>query len=71
MVALDTWVAAVSGSNYCHIGFDVDEKRKRIVVFSVLDSIGKGGAQVGIQNMNLMFNLPEETGLLKTGLHPY
>lgn len=65
------WVAAVSGSNYCHIGLDVDEKRNRIVVFSVLDSIGKGGAQVGIQNMNLMFNLPEETGLRKTGMHPY
>jgi N-acetyl-gamma-glutamyl-phosphate reductase len=65
------WVAAVSSSNYCHIGFDVDEKRNRIVVFSALDSIGKGGAQVGIQNMNLMFNLPEETGLLRTGLHPY
>lgn len=65
------WVAAVSGSNYCHIGLDIDEKRNRIVVFSVLDSIGKGGAQVGVQNMNLMFNLPEETGLSRTGLHPY
>ena len=65
------WVAAVSGSNYCHIGLDVDEKRNRIVVFSVLDSIGKGGAQVGIQNMNLMFDLPEETGLRKIGMHPY
>lgn len=65
------WVAAVSGTNYCHIGFDIDEKRNRIVVFSVLDSIGKGGAHVGVQNMNLMFGLPEETGLMRTGLHPY
>jgi N-acetyl-gamma-glutamyl-phosphate reductase len=65
------WVAAVSGTNYCHIGLDVDEKRNRIVVFSVLDSIGKGGAQAGIQNMNLMFNLPEETGLMRCGMHPY
>lgn len=65
------WVAAVSGSNFCHIGLDIDERRNRIVVFSVLDSIGKGGAHVGIQNMNLMFNLPEETGLKRTGLHPY
>lgn len=65
------WVAAVSGTNYCHIGLDVDEKRNRIVVFSVLDSIGKGGAHAGIQNMNLMFNLPEETGLMRSGLHPY
>jgi N-acetyl-gamma-glutamyl-phosphate reductase common form len=65
------WVAAVSGTNYCHVGLDVDEKRGRIVVFSVLDSVGKGGAQVGVQNMNLMFGLPEETGLTRAGMHPY
>lgn len=65
------WVAAVSGTNYCHIGLDVDENRNRIVVFSAIDIIGKGGAQVGIQNMNLMSNVPEETGLTRSGLHPY
>lgn len=65
------WVAAVSGTNYCHIGLDVDEKRGRIVVFSVLDSIGKGGAHVAVQNMNLMFGLEETMGLSRYGLHPY
>lgn len=65
------WVASVSGTNYCHIGVELDEKRNRVVIFSVLDSIGKGGAQCGIQNMNLMFNVPEETGLKRVGLHPY
>jgi N-acetyl-gamma-glutamyl-phosphate reductase len=65
------WVAAVSGTNYCHIGLDIDEKRNRIVVFAVLDSIGKGGAHVGVQNMKLMFGLAEETGLQRLGLHPY
>ena len=65
------WVAAVSGTNYCHIGLDVDERRGRIVVFSVLDSIGKGGAHAAIQNMNLMFGLAETMGLTRTGLHPY
>ena len=65
------WVAAVSGTNYCHIGLDVDERRGRIVVFSVLDSIGKGGAHVAVQNMNLMFGLEETMGLKRTGLHPY
>ncbi len=65
------WVAAVSGSNYCHIGLDVDERRGRIVVFSVLDSIGKGGAHAAVQNMNLMFGLEETTGLKRSGLHPY
>jgi len=65
------WVAAVSGTNFCHIGLDVDEKRGRIVVFSVLDSIGKGGAHVAVQNMNLMFELDETLGLKRYGLHPY
>jgi N-acetyl-gamma-glutamylphosphate reductase len=65
------WVAAVSGTNYCHIGLDVDERRGRIVVFSVLDSIGKGGAHAAVQNMNLLFGLNEMTGLKRTGSHPY
>ncbi len=61
---------SVAGTNYCFIGMDVDENRGRIVVFSVLDSIGKGGAQAGIENMNLMFGLDRSTGLQKRGLHP-
>ncbi|MCB0194645.1 MAG: N-acetyl-gamma-glutamyl-phosphate reductase [Anaerolineae bacterium] len=65
------WVAAVSGTNYCHIGLDIDETRNRLVVFSVLDSIGKGGAHAGVQNLNLMFGLDENTGLERLGLHPY
>ena len=65
------WIAAVSATNFCHIGLDMDEKRNRIVVYSVLDSIGKGGALVGVQNLNLIFGLPEETGLDFYGIHPY
>lgn len=65
------WVAAVSGTNYCHIGLDVDERRGRIVVFCVLDSIGKGGAHAAVQNMNLLFGLEETMGLKRSGLHPY
>lgn len=64
------WVSAVAGTNYCHIGMDIDEKRNRIVVFSVLDSIGKGGAQVGVENMNLMFGLDRSNGLQALGRHP-
>ena len=65
------WVNAVSGTNFCHLGLEVDEKRGRVVVFSVLDSMGKGGSHAGVQNMNVMFGLPEETGLKRFGLHPY
>ncbi|MCJ7608343.1 N-acetyl-gamma-glutamyl-phosphate reductase [Candidatus Bathyarchaeota archaeon] len=65
------WVSAVSGTNFCHIGLDVDEKRNRVVVFSVLDSLGKGGAHAAVQNLNLLFNLEETMGLTRYGLHPY
>lgn len=64
------WVSSVNGTNYCYIGLDVDEKRRRIVVFSVLDSLGKGGAQVGIENMNLMFGMERTTGLNQLACHP-
>jgi N-acetyl-gamma-glutamyl-phosphate reductase len=65
------WVSSVAGTNNCYIGLDVDEQRKRVVVFSVLDSIGKGGAQAGVENMNLMFGLERTTGLTQLGLHPH
>jgi len=65
------WLAAVSGTNYCHIGFDVDPRRNSIVIFSVLDSMGKGGAHAAVQNLNIMFGLDETLGLTRYGLHPY
>ena len=65
------WVSAVAGTNHCLIGADVDEERGRIVVLSALDSIGKGGAQVGIENVNSMLGLPRTTGLERRGLHPH
>jgi N-acetyl-gamma-glutamyl-phosphate reductase len=37
----------------------------------VLDSIGKGGAHAGVQNLNLMFGLEETAGLRRLGMHPY
>lgn len=64
------WVSAVAGTNYCHIGVDVDEERGRVIALCALDSIGKGGAQVGVENMNLMFGLPQVAGLARRGAHP-
>jgi N-acetyl-gamma-glutamyl-phosphate reductase len=64
------WVSSVAGTNYCFIGLDIDPVRKRIVVFSVLDNLGKGGAQAGVENMNLMFGLDRKTGLNRLGMHP-
>jgi N-acetyl-gamma-glutamyl-phosphate reductase common form len=64
-------VSAVSGTNFCHIGLDYDEARNRIVIFSVLDSMGKGGAHTAVQNLNIMFGLDETLGLSRRGMHPY
>ncbi len=64
------WVSSVVGTNYCFIGLDVDPIRQRIVVFTVLDNLGKGGAQAGIENMNIMFGLDRITGLSRLGMHP-
>lgn len=64
------WVSAVAGTNFCQIGVEVDVDRGRLVVLSVLDSVGKGGAQVGIENMNLMCGLPRTLGLERRATHP-
>jgi N-acetyl-gamma-glutamyl-phosphate reductase common form len=64
------WVSAVAGTNYCHIGIDVDDERNGLVIMSVLDSVGKGGAQVGIENLNIMAGFDRTDGLLDRGMHP-
>ena len=64
------WVSAIAGTNYCQIGLDVDEERGSVVVFAALDSVGKGGAQAGVENMNIMFGLDRSVGLTRRGMHP-
>ena len=64
------WVSTVVGTNYCYIGMDLDEERQSLIVMSVLDSVGKGGAQVGIENLNIMAGFERTAGLLDRGLHP-
>jgi N-acetyl-gamma-glutamyl-phosphate reductase len=64
------WVSAVAGTNYCYIGMDVDDERHSIVVMTVLDSVGKGGAHVAIENLNIMAGLARTAGLLDRGCHP-
>lgn len=63
-------VAEVAGSNFVHLGLDVDQHRGRVVAFGALDNLGKGAASSAIQNLNCMLGLPEEMGLEGVGLHP-
>ncbi len=60
----------IRGSNFCDIGFEVEKDSDRIVVISAIDNLVKGASGQAIQNMNLMFNIPETTGLWSPGLAP-
>ena len=53
----------VRGTNYCDIGVVSDERNRRLILMSAIDNVGKGAAGQAVQNMNLMFGLPETTGL--------
>jgi N-acetyl-gamma-glutamyl-phosphate reductase len=60
----------VEGSNFVDIGFTVDERTGRVITVGALDNLVKGAAGQAVQNMNLMFGLPENTGLKLVPLFP-
>ena len=53
----------VEGSNYVDINFVIDERTGRIIMMGALDNLVKGAAGQAVQNMNLLFGLPESEGL--------
>lgn len=52
----------VEHTNFCDIGFSVDGRR--LILLSTIDNLGKGAAGQAVQNMNVMFDLPQSEGLL-------
>jgi LysW-gamma-L-alpha-aminoadipyl-6-phosphate/LysW-L-glutamyl-5-phosphate reductase len=60
----------VVGSNFCDIGFEIEERTGRLVALSATDNLIKGAAGNAIQSMNLMQGLDEKTGLAMAPLHP-
>jgi N-acetyl-gamma-glutamyl-phosphate reductase len=53
----------VKGSNYCDIGFAVDERTGRLTAVGAIDNLVKGASGQAVQNMNIMFGFPENEGL--------
>lgn len=53
----------VAWSNYCDIGWTVDEAGGRALIVSVIDNLLKGAAGSAVQNFNVMHGLDETTGL--------
>lgn len=60
----------LTGTNYCDVGFAVDERHRQVVVIAALDNLMKGGAGNAVQCLNVRFGLPERAGLDFIGLHP-
>lgn len=60
----------VEGSNFADVNFKIDPRTRRIVMMGVIDNMVKGAAGQAIQNMNLMFGLPENTGLKQIPVFP-
>ncbi len=53
----------LNGTNELHLFVFGNEARQQAVVMALLDNLGKGASGQVVQNMNLMFGLPETTGL--------
>ncbi len=53
----------VEGSNYVDVNFCIDKRTGRIIMMGALDNLVKGAAGQAVQNMNLLFGLPETEGL--------
>ena len=60
----------VEGSNFADVNFKIDTRTNRVVMMGAIDNMVKGAAGQAIQNMNLMFGLPENTGLKQIPIFP-
>ncbi|MCB6201774.1 N-acetyl-gamma-glutamyl-phosphate reductase [Extibacter muris] len=60
----------VEGSNFVDVNFKIDERTGRIIMMGAMDNLVKGAAGQAVQNMNLMFGLPEDEGLAFVPLFP-
>jgi N-acetyl-gamma-glutamyl-phosphate reductase len=58
-----TGVREVRETNYCRIYAKVDPHTGKLLVFSAIDNLWKGTSSQALQNLNVMFGLPEARGL--------
>jgi N-acetyl-gamma-glutamyl-phosphate reductase len=61
---------SVRGANVCRLAVHRPQGGDTAVVLAVIDNLVKGAAGQAVQNMNLMFGLPETTGLEQIALLP-
>jgi N-acetyl-gamma-glutamyl-phosphate reductase len=61
---------SVRAANVCRIAVHRPQGDSTLVICSVIDNLVKGAAGQAIQNMNLMFGLPEQSGLQQLAVLP-
>ena len=60
----------VEGSNFVDIGFKIEPRTNKLIMMGALDNLVKGAAGQAVQNMNLLFGLPENEGLQLAPMFP-
>lgn len=60
----------VRGSNYCDLGWHIDERTHRVIVMSAIDNLVKGAAGQAVQNFNIACGFDEKTGLDMVPMYP-
>ena len=60
----------VEGSNFVDVSFKIDPRTNRVVMMGSMDNLVKGAAGQAVQNMNLLFGLPENKGLKLIPMFP-
>ncbi len=60
----------VKGSNFCNIGVYSNKKSGTAILVSAIDNLVKGASGQAIQNMNIMLDLPEFTGINTLPIYP-
>jgi N-acetyl-gamma-glutamyl-phosphate reductase len=56
-------VRDVRETNLCRLSVHTDTRTGRAIVFAAIDNLWKGAASQAVQNLNLMFGLPESAGI--------
>ncbi|MEJ5229729.1 MAG: N-acetyl-gamma-glutamyl-phosphate reductase [Pseudothermotoga sp.] len=58
------------GSNHFFVSFARDDRTNTLILIGVLDNLVKGASGQAVQNMNLLFSLPEDSGLDHNPIYP-
>lgn len=60
----------VRGSNFCDIGWHIDERTRRVIILSAIDNLVKGAAGQAVQNFNIAAGFYENVALEVAPMYP-